>query len=56
MGMLSKLVKAGVATRVLNEARKPANQARAKQLFTKLTNKGGAAPKAGMRRPATGRR
>lgn len=41
MGILSGLIKVGVANKVLREARKPANQARARRLFTKLTGKGG---------------
>lgn len=49
MGILGGLVKVGVANKLLREARKPANQARAKQLFTKLTRRGAAAP------PAKGR-
>ena len=40
MGLLSGLMKAGVAKKVLTEAQKPHNQAKAKQLFSKLTNKG----------------
>ena len=58
MGILSGLAKAGIANKAFKEARKPANQARAKQLFTRLTGKGGAAAPAtrASRRPATGRR
>ncbi len=41
MGLLSGLMKAGVAKKVFDEARKPHNQAKAKELFTKLTSKGG---------------
>ncbi len=37
--MLSGLVKAGLAKKVLTEASKPQNQARAKQLFRSLTSK-----------------
>jgi hypothetical protein len=40
VGLLSGLMKAGVAKKVLNEAQKPHNQAKAKQLLSKLTNKG----------------
>ena len=40
MGLLSGMLKAGVAKKAVNEARKPQNQAKAKQLFGKLTNKG----------------
>ena len=38
--MLSGLIKAGVAKKVFDEARKPHNQAKAKELFGKLTNEG----------------
>jgi hypothetical protein len=40
VGLLSGLMKAGVAKKVFDEASKPHNQAKAKQLFSKLTNKG----------------
>ena len=40
MGMLSGLVKAGLAKKVLQEASKPANQAKAKALLSKVTSKG----------------
>ena len=40
MGLLSGLVKAGIAKKVVDEARKPQNQAKAKQLFAQLQNKG----------------
>ena len=40
MGLLSGLVKAGVAQKVLREASKPQNQAKAKQLLAQLTSKG----------------
>ena len=50
MGLLSGLVKAGIAKKVFTEAQKPQNQAKAKQLFSKLTNKGGrSAPPGGGR-------
>ena len=39
MGMLSGLLKAGVAKKVLDEARKPQNQARAKQLLQQMKGK-----------------
>ena len=39
MGLLSGLIKAGVAQKVFTEARKPQNQAKAKQLFAQLTKK-----------------
>ena len=41
MGLLSGLLKAGVAKKVLDEARKPHNQAKAKELFRSVTGKGG---------------
>lgn len=41
MGMLSGLAKAGIAKKVFNEAKKPQNQRKAKQMFSQLTNKGG---------------
>ncbi len=40
MGLLSGLVKAGIAKKVVDEARKPHNQAKAKQLLAQLQNKG----------------
>ncbi len=40
MGLLSGLVKAGIAKKVVDEARKPQNQARARQLLAQLQNKG----------------
>ncbi len=39
--MLSGLLKAGVAKKVFDEARKPHNQAKAKDLFRSVTGKGG---------------
>lgn len=41
MGILGGLMKAGIAKKVYNEARKPQNQAKAKEMFRKVTNKGG---------------
>ncbi len=41
MGLINGLVKAGIAKKVFDEARKPHNQAKAKQLFAQLTKKGG---------------
>jgi hypothetical protein len=38
--MLRGLVKAEIARRVFNEARKPHNQAKAKELFRSVTGKG----------------
>ena len=40
MGMLSGLVKAGLARKVLQEASKPQNQARAKALLRQVTSRG----------------
>jgi hypothetical protein len=40
MGLLSGLVKAGIAKKVVDEARKPHNQAKAKQLLAQLQSKG----------------
>lgn len=40
MGLLSGLVKAGLAKKVLEQAQKPENQARAKQLLRQVTSKG----------------
>ena len=42
MGMLGGLIKAGIAKKVFDEARKPRNQAKAKDLFRSVTGKGGA--------------
>ncbi len=42
MGLINGLVKAGIAKKIFDEARKPQNQAKAKELFAKLTDKGGA--------------
>ena len=41
MGLINGLVKAGIAKKVFDEARKPQNQAKAKELFAKLQSKGG---------------
>lgn len=40
VGLLSGLMKAGIAKKVFDEARKPHNQAKAKELFRSVTNKG----------------
>lgn len=42
MGLFGMAAKAGIAKRVLAEARKPKNQAKAKELFAKLKDKRGA--------------
>lgn len=39
MGMIGSLMKAGIAKKVFDEARKPHNQQKAKDLFARLTNK-----------------
>lgn len=44
MGLLSGLMKAGVAKKVIDEARKPQNQAKAKDLFNQLKAKRRSAP------------
>ena len=44
MGLLSGLIKAGVAKKVYDEARKPHNQAKARQLLAQLQSKGGKRP------------
>lgn len=41
MGIVSKLAKAGVAKRLITEAKKPQNQAKAKEAFAKLRSKQG---------------
>jgi hypothetical protein len=40
VGLLNGLVKAGIAKKVFDEARKPQNQAKAKQLLAQLQAKG----------------
>ena len=39
VGLLGGMMKAGIAKKVFDEARKPKNQAKAKELFRKVTNK-----------------
>jgi hypothetical protein len=39
MGLLSGLLKAGVAKKLLDEARKPHNQAKARQLLQQMRSK-----------------
>lgn len=51
MGMLSGLVKAGIAKKVFDEAQKPHNQRKAKQMFAKLTGKSGKGGGTTTRRP-----
>ncbi len=43
--MLSGLMKAGIAKKVYDEARKPANQAKAKDLFRQVQSKGSKGPR-----------
>ena len=40
MGLISGLVKAGIAKKLFDEARKPQNQAKAKQLLAQLQSGG----------------
>ena len=40
MGLMSGLVKAGLAKKVLQEAQKPQNQAKARGLLRSVTSKG----------------
>ncbi len=40
MGLINGLVKAGIAKKLLDEARKPQNQAKAKQLLAQLQGGG----------------
>jgi hypothetical protein len=44
VGLLSGMLKAGVAKKVFDEARKPHNQQKAKELFQSVTGKGGQKP------------
>ena len=41
MGLINGLVKAGIAKKLIDEARKPKNQAKARQLLAQLQSKGG---------------
>ena len=41
MGMIRGLVKGAIAKKVFDEARKPHNQQKAKELFRSVTGKGG---------------
>lgn len=47
MGLLSGLVKAGVAKKVYDEARKPHNQAKARELFAKMNSRRGGTGRSG---------
>ncbi|TWH73573.1 hypothetical protein JD78_02097 [Modestobacter roseus] len=40
MGLMSKLTKAGVAKKAMDEARKPQNQAKIKSAISSMTNRG----------------
>ena len=44
VGLLSGLMKAGLAKKVLEQAQKPQNQARARQLLQQVTSKKGKRP------------
>jgi hypothetical protein len=44
MGLVSGLLKAGIAKKVYDEARKPQNQAKAKEMIAKLRAKKGSRP------------
>lgn len=44
MSLFSSLVKAGIAKKVFDEAMKPQNQAKAKQLLRQVTSKGKGQP------------
>lgn len=41
MGLLSGMLKAGVAKKIINEARKPQNQQKIKDLIASAQNRGG---------------
>lgn len=41
MGLINGLIKAGIAKKIVDEARKPQNQAKARRLIAQLQNKGG---------------
>ena len=47
MPFIKGLIKAGIAKKVYDEARKPHNQQKAKELFAQLTNKNTGGPKGG---------
>ncbi len=38
-GMIKKLIASGIATKVIQEARKPQNQAKIKQMISQMQNK-----------------
>lgn len=40
MGLLSAVLKAGIAKKIFDEARKPRNQAKARELFAQASAKG----------------
>lgn len=41
MGLLSKAMKGGIAKKAIDLARKPENQAKAKEMFRSVADKGG---------------
>jgi len=45
MGALSKLAKAGIVKKAIDEAKKPQNQAKAKEAFAKLRQKQASGPR-----------
>ena len=45
MGLFRMAAKAGIAKKVLDEARKPQNQAKAKDLFARVRAKRGSRPR-----------
>ncbi len=40
MGVLSAVLKAGIAKKIFDEARRPKNQAKAKELYRRVAGKG----------------
>lgn len=47
MGILGGMMKAGIAKKAFDEARKPRNQQKAKEMFAKLTDKSKGSGKGG---------
>lgn len=56
MGLMRMLTKAGIAKKIYSEARKPQNQAKAKELFATVQKKGAERARTvrSTRRPPTG--
>jgi hypothetical protein len=44
MGLVSGLLKAGIAKKIVDEARKPQNQAKAKEMLARLRARRGSPP------------